>query len=76
MTVATGPAPGRCDGLEAPGGSYAVNEIKFLFVQCPHGRLSAIQSEGTFMAIAENKPERIEVRTTPNAKASIRQAAA
>ena len=24
-----------------------------------------IQSEGTFMAIAENKSERIEIRTTP-----------
>ena len=28
------------------------------------------------MVIAENESERIEVRTTPNAKASVRQAAA
>ena len=27
------------------------------------------------MAIAENKPERIEVRTTPNPRASLRQTA-
>ena len=31
--------------------------------------------KGTFMAIAENKSERIEIRTTPNIKALLQQAA-
>ena len=48
----------------------------FLSVHYPYGRMSVDPIRGTFMAIAENKSERIEVRTTSNMKALLQRAAA
>ena len=48
----------------------------FLSVHYPYDRMSVDPIGGTFIAIAENKSERIEVRTTPNMKALIQRAAA
>ena len=48
----------------------------FLSVQYPYERMSVDPIGGTFMAIAENKSERIEVRTTSNMKALLQRAAA
>ena len=48
----------------------------FLSVHYPYDRMSVDPIGGTFMAIAENKSERIEVRTTPNMKALLQRAAA
>ena len=48
----------------------------FLSVHYPYDKMSVDPIGGTFMAIAENKSERIEVRTTPNMKALLQRAAA
>ena len=48
----------------------------FLSVHYPYDRMSVDPIGGTIMAIAENKSERIEVRTTPNMKALLQRAAA
>ena len=48
----------------------------FLSVHYPYDRMSVDPIGGTFMAISENKTERIEVRTTPNMKALLQRAAA
>ena len=48
----------------------------FLSVQYTYDRMSVDPIGGTFMAIAENKSERIEVRTTANMKALLQRAAA
>ena len=48
----------------------------FLSVQYPYERMSVDPIGGTFMAIAENKSERIEVRTTSTLKALLQRAAA
>ena len=48
----------------------------FLSVHYPYDRMSVDPIGGTFMAIAENKSERIEVRTTANMKALLQRAAA
>ena len=46
----------------------------FLSVHYPYDRMSVDPIGGTFMAIAENKSERIEVRTTSNMKALLQRA--
>ena len=48
----------------------------FLSVHYPYARMSVDPIGGTFMAIAESKSERIEVRTTPHMKALLQRAAA
>ena len=55
---------------------YGVPVDAFLSVHYPYDRMSVDPIGGTFMAIAENKSERIEVRTTPNMKALLQRAAA
>ena len=47
-----------------------------LSVHYPYDKMSVDPNGGTFMAIAENKTERIEVRTTSNMKALLQRAAA
>ena len=45
----------------------------FLSVHYPYDRMSVDPIGGTIMAIAENKSERIEVRTTSNMKALLKR---
>ena len=54
----------------------AVPVDTFLSVHYPSDRMLVDPIGGIFMAIAENKSERIEVPTTPNVKALLQRAAA